>query len=151
MYYYPSQDLAEILIDFGFKEKTKTIYPNHFFTIQKNGYNPDIMKRVFTFGNSIKIYFDYNFIKSYKKFSEFDRSNLNENELKSILVYCRMSYSQRNTAMRYCQNILNIINYYLYSDIELQSEKKAKENFMNVYNEFSKLKFTENVFSSVMC
>lgn len=112
MKYFASEQLAQILLKNGFKETTKKYYPKHFERINKEGYNPQIFKRSFSFGRKMSITFDYINIIGGGPFASFTSDSLEEDDLKSILTFLKLPIHTQTAIRKRCKNVLDISSDY---------------------------------------
>ncbi len=97
MNYKPSNQLAGILLDHGFKEITSSRYPDHQKLINAKGYEPYSHKRAFRGNAKISIIFDYISIAIFEGSSSInERNSLNSDELKNLLAYSSLSRVERD-------------------------------------------------------
>jgi hypothetical protein len=89
MSYFPLQTLVNILLEFGLKEKTKSVYPDHWKLLNDRGYyDPSSIKRIFWRGPN-EVLFDYiSIIINYSRRNIINRKDiLTEPELISYLYF----------------------------------------------------------------
>lgn len=113
-----SQQLVNLLLDYGFKEDTKTRYPEHYNYLKcADCYNPYSVKRSFVKGK-FRILFDYIRIEmSYNSATLFfGKSHISVNELTSIIYFNNVPTEQKT---------------YLY--------KLINEDYFNLHNIYNKL------------
>ena len=123
MTYSPSKQLVEIFINNGFKDDTEKVYPPHFKLLTEKGYTPKNVKRAFSYGTCCKVQFSYSqVVASYKdtSFNSDLHETLTENELKSIITFCKLP---PQTKAAYRRKHLGIPDLYKkYNDIKEQPE-----------------------------
>jgi len=104
--YEASQELVDILLNFGFQEDTHINYPEHSKRLNNDYYNPHGMKRHFRFpGTKETIYFDY---INMRLPTNIDLYGVTEDELKSILTYVSLSSADRRGLENDRYNALSI-------------------------------------------
>ena len=104
--YKASQELIDILLANGFVEDTQKIYPEHAKRLIGDNYNPDGMKRHFSYpGTREKVYFDYINIKLPTGIQKY---NLNVDELKSLIAFCHLSPIDRSLLVAERYNVLSV-------------------------------------------
>jgi hypothetical protein len=104
--YEASQELIDILLNFGFQEDTSVTYPQHAKRLNDGPYNPGGMKRHFKFpGTRETIYFDY---INMRLPTNIDLYSVTEDELKSILTYVSLSSTDRRALENDRYNALSI-------------------------------------------
>ncbi|MDB5012823.1 MAG: hypothetical protein JWQ25_1025 [Daejeonella sp.] len=103
--YEASQELIDILLANGFVEDTNKRYPEHAKRLIGDNYNPHGMKRHFSYpGTREKIYFDY---INMKLPTGVQKYNLNTDELKSLIAFCRLSSTDRSLLIAERYNVLS--------------------------------------------
>lgn len=112
MTYQASEELAQILINHGFKETTESQYPAFYNYMKVNGYNPDNVKRSFSYGRKGHIIFDYINMINYKGFASFDKLRLEEIELKLLLEYFKLPTKTLTILKKESENLFNLIDKY---------------------------------------
>lgn len=134
--YKVSQKLIDILLSAGFKEVTPSTEPAQWKLLQERGeYDPDDIKRDLRFGK-LTIFFRYRAIElayndrcPYKVVSE-----LSEMELKSIIVFTKLSSSDRVFLKRhkiYPTEIADYIQKYTERDLySLLPKSKVKIEYL---------------------
>jgi hypothetical protein len=104
--YEASQELVDILLNFGFQEDTHVSYPEHSKRLNDGPYNPHGMKRHFKLpGTRETIYFDY---INMRLPTNIDLYSVTEDELKSILTYVSLSSADRRALENDRYNALSI-------------------------------------------
>jgi hypothetical protein len=104
--YKASKELIDILLTNGFVEDTQKTYPEHARRLIGDNYNPDGMKRHFSYpGTREKVYFDYINIKLPTGVQKY---NLNVDELKSLIAFCRLSSTDRSLLVAERYNVLSV-------------------------------------------
>lgn len=104
--YKASKELIDILLANGFVEDTQKTYPEHAKRLIGDNYNPDGMKRHFSYpGTREKVYFDYINIKLPTGVQKY---NLNVDELKSLIAFCRLSSTDRSLLVAERYNVLSV-------------------------------------------
>lgn len=137
--YNASQKLIDILLSAGFQEFTPSTHPAHWNLLQERGkYDPDDIKRDLRFGK-LTIFFKYAIIElTYDDTTLYMQTReLSEMELKSIIVFTKLSSSDRAFLKRhkvYPTKIADYIGKYKQSDLcFLPPESKAKiEYFQDI-------------------
>jgi len=137
MLYEASDKLANILLNNGFKETTKSKYPGHYNRMKTKGYNPHNVKRSFSHGRRGYIVFDYINMINYKGFASFDKSRLEELELKLLLEYFKLPTKTLTMLKKECKNLFDLIDKYnrICDEDEKYlraSEKKIKAMFERI-------------------
>jgi hypothetical protein len=147
MSYFPSQTLINILLEFGFKEKTKSVYPDHWILLKDRGYyDPSSIKRIFWRGPN-EVLFDYiSIIINYSRRNIINRKDsFTETELISYLYFVMASPVYRIFYKQKRINPLKIDEYFL--DKETHQERlnrieqfyynRRKNDFENFKREFN--------------
>ena len=134
--YKASQVLIDILLSAGFKEVTPSTEPAQWKLLQERGeYDPDDIKRDLRFGK-LTIFFRYSAIElAYNDRCPYKvASELSEMELKSIIVFTKLSSSDRaflKSHKVYPTKIADYIGKYKQSDLcFLQPKSKAKIEYL---------------------
>ena len=140
MTYYASNELVEVLIKHGFKETTKSIYPDHFKLMEERGeYNPYSIKRLFKRGK-IEILFEYinMYIKIERK-NEWSGSEISYDQLKSLLFLYSLTPNERYYLKKKAGifTINEFLNHNKYLDFEATSTKNKINHFKELYSNFS--------------
>jgi hypothetical protein len=105
--YKASQELVDILLNFGFQEDTHVNYPVHSKRLNDGPYDPGGMKRHFKFpGTKETIYFDY---INMRLPTNINLYSITEDELKSILTYVSLSSADRRGLENDGYNALSIL------------------------------------------
>jgi len=105
--YEASQELVDLLLNFGFQEDTHVNYPEHSKRLNSGPYDPHGMKRHFKFpGTKETIYFDY---INMRFPTSVDLYSVTEDELKSILTYVSLSSVDRRGLENDRYNALSIL------------------------------------------
>jgi len=113
MEFFASNQLAKILVQNGFVEKTKSIYPKHFEEMKLEEYNPDKFKRYFKFGRNVTFIFDYINLKvDVRWLSSIGGISLSERELKSVLTFVKLPYNSKEVLYKKLKNISDLAGYY---------------------------------------
>lgn len=126
-----SQQLIDILLSNGFKEHTSSSRPEHWNLLQEKGvYNPHAIKRDLRFGR-LTIFFDYiNICISYNNAAYYKTTyKLSEFELKSIILYTKLSLSERAFLKRhniYPTRIIEYIEKYNDEDLAALSSRSRE-------------------------
>jgi len=123
MTYSPSKQLVEVFNNNGFRDDTEKAYPFHFKLLAQKGYTPENVKRAFSYGTSCKVQFSYlKVVASYKdnSFNSDIHETLTENELKSIITFCKLPAQTRTAYRRKRSGIPDL--YKRYNDIKEQPE-----------------------------
>lgn len=137
--YKASQELIDILLANGFVEDTQKTYPEHAKRLTGDNYNPHGMKRHFSYpGTREKVYFDYINIKLPTGVHKYD---LNVNELKSLIAFCRLSSNDRSVLVAERYNVLSIpeITSNVNREPRVYSKavyKRVKQAFESLQDEF---------------
>lgn len=111
MKYIASDNLANILLKFGFIETTEKIYPDHYSYMSKFGYESGKVKRRFDCKQSFCILFDYINIRGFGKIQSFSKTTLNEDDLLSVLMYANMDSTIKTVVKNRCNTILDIADH----------------------------------------
>ncbi len=133
--YKASQELIDILLANGFIEDTQQTFPEHAKRLIGNNYNPNGMKRHFSYpGTREKVYFDYINIKLPTGIYKYD---LNVNELKSLIAFCRLSSNDRSLLVTEGYNVLSVPEKT--SNVNLEPRTYTKVAYQRVKQAFESL------------
>ncbi len=93
--YTASQELVDIMLRNGYKEKTKTFYPEHYKRLLNTEYENGNVKRKFAIkGLQDSITFDYiNVIGFISNAGHGSRTKLTSDEVKSMVAFYKMPQS----------------------------------------------------------
>lgn len=134
--YEASQELIDILLSYGFKEFTPSSRPEHWNRLQEKGsYSPHSVKRDMRFGR-LTIFFDYiNICIKYNSTAYYKTTyKLSETELKSIILFTKLTPSDRAYLKRHNINPTDIADYiekYTQSDLlSLPSSSRDKIRYL---------------------
>lgn len=134
----PSQELVEILLKNGFKDDTKTYYPDHYALMAQTGYDPSNIKRKFSFHSHADfILFDYiNFIPMVNntRATRHSFGYLSVNELKSIICFYKLPIQEKKRIKSEIHKIYEkyIENYYLTEEKHTLFEIKIKSLYDSI-------------------
>lgn len=141
MTYLPSTQLFQTFINNGFKDITNTTYPEHFKKLQESEYNPKVMKRALSYGNSCRVQFEYlRIVTKYKdnvRGTEL-RDTFSENELKSIITFCKLPSQTRSALRRQPIDIPDL--YKRYYDIKEHPEWYKDKGSKSIVEVFESVK-----------
>lgn len=133
--YKASQGLIDILLANGFVEDTQKTYPEHAKRLIGDNYNPDGMKRHFSYpGTREKVYFDYINIKLPTGVQKY---NLNVDELKSLIAFCRLSSTDRSLLVAERYNVLSVAE--ITSNVNREPRIYSKAAYQRVKQVFESL------------
>lgn len=132
MEYRATQILVDILLSHGFKEYTHSLYPTDWEKLRNSSaYSPNSVKRELRFGR-LRVFFNYiNIWISYNS-SGYDKTifRLPESELRSLLLFTKLSTTDRaylNRHSIYPSNIAEYVAKYSVEDREyLRVSTRAK-------------------------
>lgn len=134
--YTASEELAQILKKNGFKEITSTKFPKHQDEIEANGYTSGKSKRAFSINSKDSVEFDYLEIKPRHK-GRCDgpemKTELSENELKSIIAFFNMPFQSRNAYKRNGGYIPNFYTDYLYMKENPDFKKENRQIVIDAF------------------
>jgi len=141
MDYFASKELVEFFTKHGFKETTKSLYPDHYELMENRGvYDPGSIKRSFRKGRFV-IVFDYiNIFAYYNSSSPFWRgTKLTFESLKSILFIANLNPTDR-VYLKNKSGLVNLdefLNHNKYFVLETSSTKKKVIHFKESFSNFS--------------
>lgn len=133
--YEASNELIDILLKNGFVEDTSRTYPEHARRLVGDNYDPDRMKRHFSFpGTREKVYLDYINIKLP---TGVQRYKMTIEEVKSLIAFCRLSSADRSVLAEQRYNVLSIPEIIANVNREPRiysktAYKRAKQEFENL-------------------
>ena len=111
-----SQSLVDLLIKYGFTDKTENLYPEHFKRMKLQGYDPYSMKRIFCFQqHEDYILFRYVYITLHHKGKfnhKTERRLLSEDEVKSLIAFYQLPVQAAKEWLEAYANALGLYKYY---------------------------------------
>ncbi|EHQ41785.1 hypothetical protein [Myroides odoratus] len=132
--YKASEELVNILLKNGLEETTEKNLPVHYKNMVENGYDPNKVKRDFSYNGKRVLIFDYVVIKPKIKGFTSGRdmkTELTIDELKSIIVFSKLPYQTVNGLYRNNHNyVTQLHNLYFYIK-EHPDFTKSKNKFRN--------------------
>lgn len=108
-----SQQLIDILLSNGFKEHTSFSHPEHWNLLQEKGfYDRDSVKRDLRYGK-LKVFFKYQSIEISYNESAYPkiRNELSESEVKSLILFTKLSPLNRAFLKRHHIYPTEIVDY----------------------------------------
>lgn len=142
--YAASQQLIDILLSNGFKEFTPSSRPEHWNLLQEKGvYEPHSIKRDLKFGR-LTILFDYiNICIGYNNAAYYKTTyKLSETELKSIILFTKLSPSNRAFLKRhniYPTEIIDCLEIYTKDNLATL-HPRSRATIEHLKNEIRKMK-----------
>lgn len=112
MSYSTSEQLAQLLLQYGFTEKTKQQYPEDYEQLAIAAYDANTHRRAFKYGKSFTIHFDRDQVRAANGFFGFQCAALSEGEMKSVLTYVRLPNHTKTAVQNRCRNILDLEKEY---------------------------------------
>ena len=129
-----SEELAQIFITNGFIETTEKFHPHSYEMIKKEGYNSKKMCRAFQVNNRYIVEFLLNKVRvsytSKKGKVHESRTELTEDELRSIIAFNNLPGATKATMLRKGNSILELYKEYY----------KIKESSIEVGYSLAKIK-----------
>ena len=135
-----SQQLIDILLSNGFKEHTSSSHPEHWNLLQEKGfYDPQSVKRDLRHGR-LKVFFNYESIEishnecAYPKIT----NELSKSEVKSLVLFTKLSPSNRAFLKRRHIYPTGIVNYFeKYDDEDLAALPSRSRGVMEHFKQLS--------------
>ena len=112
MSYRTSEQLAQLLLQYGFVEKTKQQYPEDYKELAVGVYDASVHRRAFKYGTSFVIHFEQNELRAANGFYRFQCSALRDGEIKAILTYIQLPNHTKTAVQNRCRNILDLEKEY---------------------------------------
>lgn len=92
--YKASQELIDLLLKYGFSDKTEKLYPHHYQRMKAKGYDPYSMKRIFCFSqHSDYLLFHYLYIRVHHSSlfnATVEKNYLTTEEVRSLIAFYRL-------------------------------------------------------------
>ncbi|MEJ5961599.1 hypothetical protein [Pedobacter immunditicola] len=119
----------------GFIEDTTKTYPEHAKRLVDSNYDPEGMKRHFSFpGTREKVYLDYINIKLPTR---IQRYKMNTDEVKSLIAFCRLSSADRYALVGQRYDVLSIPE--IIANVEREPRIYSKAAYKRAKKEFESL------------